>query len=292
MPIGYFEKFPTINYQGLDCTDITRRVKLDEALRLSYQAFYPYDVENGLRPDHIADAYYEDPTLDWMIFLSTEIVDPYYGWPLDDQLFDRFIEDKYGSIEIAQQKIRHYQIDWDTDTKTLTPTYWSSLPDPLKKYYNAFFGDRGQITFYQRKEQDYKVNTNKIVRFDITLNSSNSFSNSEFVDFKHSGEIIGTAEIIQANDTVIYVKNVTGNTDANSTYQIDLIGETTLANGSSVESRTVVQNISNDEFAYWSSVSYYDYEKEINEQRKTIIALQPRYLPNAIEEMKLKLLDE
>lgn len=291
MPLNYFSRFPVINYNNVECVNITTRIALDDSLRFKSHAFYPYDVMEGLRPDHIADAYYKDASLDWLLFLSTEIVDPYYGWPLEENMFGRFIEDKYGSIDWAQQKVKFYRMHWESEYKKLTPTYYDSLPDALKKYWRPLFGAAGQIVQYERKEQDYTVNTNKIVRFSVNVHTSNAFSNGEFIDFKRSGEIVGTGEVYTANSSELMVYNVSGNTHANSTSTLTLIGETTLANATSDESNTVVQTISDDEFAYWSAVSVYEYEREINEQRKTIAVLRNDLVSNTIEQMTLKLMD-
>jgi hypothetical protein len=292
MPKNYFSKFPVIKYNNVDCVNIATKIAINDELRFKTNAFYPYDVMEGLRPDHIADAYYQDPTLDWLIFLSTEIVDPYYGWPLDENMFTKFIETKYGSVDWAQQKVKFWRMHWESEYKKLTPSYFQSLPDPLKKYWKPLFGATGAIVQYERKEQDYTVNTNKIIRFTVNTHTLNSLSNGEFVDFKRSGEIVGTAEVYTANSSEVIVYHVSGNTSANVSHPLTLIGETTLANATANSSTLVVQTISDDEFAYWSSVSIYDYEKEINEQRKTIAVMRNDLVADTIEEITLKLMDQ
>ena len=45
----------------------------------------------------------------WLIFLANNIVDPYYEWPLTQQMFEDFLISKYGTVAAAQAKILHYK---------------------------------------------------------------------------------------------------------------------------------------------------------------------------------------
>jgi hypothetical protein len=70
---------------------------------------YDYDVQSGDRPDIIAYKYYDDPTLDWVILLVNNIIDPQFEWPLDDRSFERYMRKKYGSLEAAKQTHHQYE---------------------------------------------------------------------------------------------------------------------------------------------------------------------------------------
>ena len=56
-----------------------------------------------------ASKYYDDPTLDWIIFLVNDIVDPYYDWPLSDESFDSYMRTLYGSTAEAKSTVFEYR---------------------------------------------------------------------------------------------------------------------------------------------------------------------------------------
>jgi len=90
-------------------SNITIRFKIAEVLRLKSAVLYNYTVKDGDKPDVIADRYYEDATLDWVLFLTNNIIDPHWEWPLDQNSLDRYITKKYGSREKAMQTNHAYE---------------------------------------------------------------------------------------------------------------------------------------------------------------------------------------
>jgi len=111
----YFTPFPTISYKipnstkSIPVTDITRRFSVANFLNNSSVAFDTYFVQDGERADSVAYDYYNDVTMDWLILLVNEIHDPYFQWPLSYEEMDSYLRDKYGSIEVTQKTIHHYE---------------------------------------------------------------------------------------------------------------------------------------------------------------------------------------
>ena len=122
----YFAKFPTIEYANTKCVNITKRPTLAQELENNPTIFHKYTLKTGARPDVIAENYYEDPFYDWLIFLNNKIIDPYYGWYLNDYDFNNFIKIKYGSNEVAQKKIIHYQLNWPTTDLEITASFYNN----------------------------------------------------------------------------------------------------------------------------------------------------------------------
>lgn len=110
----YFKPFPNISYKipgvtsTMIVTDITRRFSINTLTNNRGLIYFEYEVRDGDRPDIIADKYYEDQTLDWLILLTNEIHDPYFKWPLDQTQFVSYIRQKYGSVSVAQGTVHHY----------------------------------------------------------------------------------------------------------------------------------------------------------------------------------------
>lgn len=111
----YFEPFPTIQYDlkkngnKTTVTDLFKRYKVLDVFKNQYAVYYDYSVKDGERPDVIAAKYYEDPSLDWIILLTNNIIDPQFDWPLDRESFKNFIVKKYGSVSAASEEIHHYE---------------------------------------------------------------------------------------------------------------------------------------------------------------------------------------
>ena len=111
----FFSDYPTANYdlkkngKKTLVSNITIRFKIAEVLRLKSAVIYNYTVKDGDKPDVIADRYYEDATLDWVLFLTNNIIDPHWEWPLDQNSLDRYITKKYGSREKAMQTNHAYE---------------------------------------------------------------------------------------------------------------------------------------------------------------------------------------
>lgn len=112
MATSYFEKFPRILYSQRDgrelnvVPDILRRIKIQEILNTQNVAFDLYDVMDGETPDMIADKFYNDPTLHWVILITNDIIDPRFEWPLTENEVRKNAIAKYGSEE-AIHEVHH-----------------------------------------------------------------------------------------------------------------------------------------------------------------------------------------
>jgi hypothetical protein len=206
--------------------------------------------------------------------MSNDIVDPYYDWYLNDYQFNSLMIEKYGSIERALKKIIFYRNNWATDDTEISVSFYNNtLQQSWKKYYSPIWGPGNKIVSYKRKQLDAVTNTNRIIEYTISANNTaNGLILDELVDIKIPGQdaTVGTGEVIFANSTILRLKNVDGNTTATSTFNKTIVGETSFANVTVSNSDITFQNFTTDEGIFWSAVSYFDYETELNEQKKNI----------------------
>jgi len=111
----YFEPFPTVLYdikkngKKVELTNLFLRYKIVEAFKNQKATYYNYNIKEGERPDTIAFKYYGDASLDWIILLTNNIIDPQFEWPLDKRSFQRFLVKKYGNISTAYSTTHHYE---------------------------------------------------------------------------------------------------------------------------------------------------------------------------------------
>jgi hypothetical protein len=79
----------------MSVTDITRRVKIKDALLADPYAFLPYTIKDGERAEDIAYYYYGDQSKVWLVYLANNIIDPYTQWPMSNDNMAKTIAKKY-----------------------------------------------------------------------------------------------------------------------------------------------------------------------------------------------------
>jgi len=285
----YFSNFPIISYANNAVRNIFAKVKLDKKFKEYTQSFYPYDVQQGDRPDVIAYGYYDDSYNDWMVYFANQMVDPYYDYFLDSLQFDTYIDSKYGSMANAQSQIFGYRNNWYEDDTVLTTTQYEALATNLKKHWAPVIGYSGSITGYERSKSDSYITTNRIVTIPISLNSNTEFIVGERIQQTYSTTIYANATITFANSTVLTVQHTDGGFVANTQYTIT--GKTSLATAAATDVVLIKQNFANNETLYYSAYSAYDYEEELNRQKAIINLVDNRYA-STIERQFRQLLSE
>lgn len=117
--MGYFRQLPNFNYVSrldekvssrdyVEVKNLFRRARVREDLFQNFTAFTRYTIIGDERPDNIAEKFYDDPELDWVILHVNNIINVREEWPLTNVSFKRHMLDKYGSIE-GYSAIHHYE---------------------------------------------------------------------------------------------------------------------------------------------------------------------------------------
>jgi len=120
--MSYFSKFPLIAYDikgdriSKLLPDILRRVKLKTVIKSGGMLFDKYDVKEGERPEDVAFKWFGDPELHWVILMTNNVTDRYYGWPMNQVQFAEFLTDKYGAGN--EDAIHHYEVTQDSGRTT------------------------------------------------------------------------------------------------------------------------------------------------------------------------------
>ena len=102
---NYFKQLPDLLYLDRENKEIRtyakaknlfRRIKLRSISTEQLANFQFYNVIGGERPDQVAFKFYDDPSLDWVILLTNNIINVQTEWPMDNKSFEKYLEDKYG----------------------------------------------------------------------------------------------------------------------------------------------------------------------------------------------------
>jgi hypothetical protein len=113
---NYFKNLPKIGYDingtapnsYLSVTNIMKRVKFKSKIIEDIVDYYPYHVKEGERPDIISHQTYGTIAYAYLIMLINDIYDPLFDWPLSSQQFEKYIENKYGSVSSAMGTTKYY----------------------------------------------------------------------------------------------------------------------------------------------------------------------------------------
>ena len=214
--MSYFRELPDLEYQSpitdkISSTDyvrvknIFRRVKLRDDLSKNVVLFNKYQIEEGERPEIVAEKLYGKADLDWVVLISAGITNVRNQWPLSSRDIYRFSESKYGdelnatriyeTTEVKDGNGRlilpagkvvdgNFTIPNPEDiSQTLNPVvgisnyeYETRLNDEkrsidiLKKVYlQTFLNDIRKLTYYSQSSQ--YVNS-KLIRTENTRNQS------------------------------------------------------------------------------------------------------------------------
>ena len=109
---NYFSYFPSVEHDlkqngtFVTVTNILKRFKLHDDARDQTEVFYPYQLQDGDRPDVVAEKYYGNANYAWLVLFSNNIVDPVKEWPLYGTDFTNYMKSKYGSIELANTTVK------------------------------------------------------------------------------------------------------------------------------------------------------------------------------------------
>ena len=123
---SYFRQLPNLDYPSLknDRTSVYdyeivknlfKRAVVREDIFGDIVNFTKYSVEDDERPDQIADDFYGDPNLDWVILITNNIIHVRDEWPMGNQDFLAYLNAKYTAEELAN--IHHYETRLINDSK-------------------------------------------------------------------------------------------------------------------------------------------------------------------------------
>lgn len=117
--MGYFNELPNIEVVNRIKTEVSidetvtiknlfKRAKIRDDIIDVVTAFEYYQVTENETPSQLAEKIYGEPELDWVILTTNNIINVQDEWPIDNNSFNKYLLDKYGSEEKLLE-IRHYE---------------------------------------------------------------------------------------------------------------------------------------------------------------------------------------
>lgn len=106
-------------------TDIFRRVRALDINIGNSTLYDPYDVRDGETPEIVADKFYNNAKLHWIILITNDILDPRFDWTLQEPQLRAYTAAKYNITNI--DAIKHHVND-------LGDVVYNADGDPAKDY--------------------------------------------------------------------------------------------------------------------------------------------------------------
>ena len=119
-PNSYFKQLPRLDYPSLAndrnsaydyqiVKNLFKRAVLRDDVFDEITAFEKYSVVGDERPDQVAYNFYNDPNLDWVILTTNNIIHVRDEWPMGNQDFLTYLNEKYTAQQLTN--IHHYETE-------------------------------------------------------------------------------------------------------------------------------------------------------------------------------------
>lgn len=203
--MSYFRELPDLEYQSpitdkISSTDyvrvknIFRRVKLRDDLGKNVVIFNKYQIEEGERPEIVAEKLYDKADLDWVVLICAGITNVRNQWPLSSRDIYRFAEAKYGNELNATRFYETVEVK-DSNNRLILPAgkvvdggFTIPNPNDITQTLNPVVGVSNYEYETRLNDEKRSINTLKKIYLQTFLNDIRKLTyysqSSQFVDSK------------------------------------------------------------------------------------------------------------
>jgi hypothetical protein len=309
---SYFRQVPNFEYVSrtageqnisdyIEVKNLFKRGKLREDIFGNLSFFTKYKIIGNERPDNVAYKVYNDETLDWVVLLANNILNIQSEWPLTQQAFDKVMFEKYGDYETLYGGIHHYETTGIVNSNGVTvlpskirvPNTWNTNGNFIEvnntKIGQIFSGNGITPT------TTATVTVNNGI-FGLDVGSQITINN--VIDSTYNGTFIVTSALIPFENGGA----------VSFTYELPSIpndASPTLANPRTEEVLLTIENPNGTGNSYYyeyydeglgysvqlprdsfvRAVTNFEYENELEENKRNIFILKPQYLSVVFNDM-------
>ncbi|NBW34592.1 MAG: hypothetical protein EBR30_06135 [Cytophagia bacterium] len=306
---SYFRQVPNFDYvsrnpgekyisEYIPVKNLFKRGKLREDIFGNLQFFEKYQIIGDERPDNVAAKFYDDETLDWIVLLSNNILNIQSEWPMSQRTFDKVMLDRYGSYDNLYNGAHHYETEEIKNSLGIMVLNGGIHISPSWKTNGNFIETINSKITAISATPDGGITPSKTVGVFMLDNIPANVGDQVLIE--------GVSEIEYNGKHVI-----TSISDRYFTYELpeipNIIIPTMSTSGQEQVIYTIVENSENSSptnpryYEYWDAglgysilvpatsfvrvVTNYEYELNIEEEKRNIYVLKQRYLNVVFNDM-------
>jgi hypothetical protein len=165
----YFDRFPLLEYtlsgkkypDYQTITNILFRTAIIQEVINNASAYIKYVIKDGDTPEILANKIYNDVEAHWIILYANQIIDPQFEWPMPDNVFNKYIADKYRSMAEA---------DVGTTLSENQIIAWTqNLTNPMAVHHYEKVVRQENQTEQVTTESRYIINKTKLTNNELTV---------------------------------------------------------------------------------------------------------------------------
>ena len=297
----YFRQVPNFEYvsrnpgdkyisEYIPVKNLFKRGKLREDIFANLQFFEKYSIIGDERPDNVAFKFYGEETLDWVVLLSNNILNIQSEWPMTQRTFDDVMLERYGSYENLYNP-HHYETEEIKNSLGITVLKGGLRISPTWKTNGNFIeAINSSITNISATQNADGVTPSKTVTVFMENQIPNILSGSQITidgvsEREYNGQyivdevyfngftyelpeipkIINPVLSTSRREQVIF--SLTSNTQNDGNAYYYEYWDAGLGYSVLVPSNSLIRLVTN-----------YEYELKIEEEKRNIYVLKPRYL--------------
>ncbi len=315
----YFRELPDLEYQSflsdrqrsndyVRVKNLFRRAKLRDDLNNVLTIFDKYQIPDGFRPDNVAEKLYGSADYDWVVLISSGIINVRDEWPISDADLYAYAESKYGNELYGTHHYITKEVKDSNDRIIINegklvnniiqlpyPSYYPEI-GPLEidikvnMIENLIFGN----LYIHDDSTTIKTEDYGTFEFDLEQNiwvyRLNLESLSDLNFFDNEAIVSDTLEYIAVDG---YLKKIKIETKVDATdidnLQIEFLTDSESINSTQVSYVTYYDSLTTSyatDYNITVPVSNYEYEIELNNKKRNIFVLKPIYLQQFINDTR------
>ncbi len=187
----YFRTLPKLNKidergNVILVTNLLARASIIEKLLKNPLIFYSYDIQESDTPEILAHKYYGDIERFWLILFANQLLDPQWDWPLNSINFQKYLNDKYTTEQLAQA--HHYEkIITTTDRGSKTKTEHKIIID--EETYDTFINSENGYALPNGTIVIVEEQKNIVSNFEYELQLNESKRNIKLLNKTYAEQI-------------------------------------------------------------------------------------------------------
>ena len=166
---NYFKQLPDFDYVSrlpdakisdyITVKNLFKRGELATDIFQNLAFFTKYEIVGNDRPDNVAYDTYGDPSFDWVVLLSNNIINIQSEWPMTHNDFNRFLLEKYGTYDKINDT-HHYQTKEvkNQGGAVVVPAELEVESDYSVTYYDWYLSKEVTNYDFEIKKEDAKRN--------------------------------------------------------------------------------------------------------------------------------------